>query len=149
MGDMMSYFKIVLIVQLFFSFSITSIIYAMPANDLNYVTSFSDVANSIDFNSTVNKVQSSVTQQQNLPLIEFGALLFYSGNIIIDLLLNFVYATPQMISLLFTGIFNLFNIDPFVMGYVQVFLMTLMTLMYLIGIIQLATNIRSRGSGMT
>lgn len=141
--DIMSLFKIIIIVQLFYAASITTLTYTMPENSLAYVTGFSDIADKIDLNTVSADVQDSIVSQTNLPVVELGALVFYSGNILIDLLLNFAFAIPEMISMLVNGIMMLFGIDNAVFAIVQLFLSVLITVMYFVGIIQLLTGIRS------
>lgn len=141
--DVMGYFKGVLIVMLFYSFIITTMAYAVPDGAKNYVTGFSEVANDINLQNTSTQVQNSLTQQTNIPVIELGALVFYSGNIIVDLLLNFAFAIPQMISLLINGILMLLNVNSYFVNTIQLFTSATMMIFYIISIIQLLTNIRT------
>ena len=136
-------FKTVIIIQLFYAVAITMLAYAMPAASLNYVTSFSDLTDEISLESVGTDVQDSLEQQTNMPIIELGALVFYSGNILIDLLLNFVTALPQMFILLIQGIMSLISVDGFLMGQVQLFATVAISVFYLIAIIQILTNVRS------
>lgn len=142
--QMMALFKWIVIVQLFFAFSITVITYAMPDDSLNYVTAFSDVASEISLETVSNDVQDSVTDSLNIPVIELGALVFYSGNIILDLLLNFFFAIPEMIGLVINGFMLLFNIDSYLFAVVELFLATLTIVLYFIGLIEMLMNIRSQ-----
>ncbi len=140
----MDFFKVMLIVQLFFSFAITSLTYALPEDTLNYVTSFSDITEKIDLESVSDDVQESVEKQTNIPVIELGALVFYSGNILIDLLLNFAFAIPEMIGMLINGIMILFmGVDSYLFATVQLFSAVAITIIYFISIIQLISSIRS------
>lgn len=139
----MDYFKTIIYIMLFYSFSISLFTYSLPAEDLNYVSSFSDLGASIDLESVSSEVQGSVESQTDLPVLDVGALVFYSGNFLIDLLLNFAYAIPQMIALLITGLMMLLSLDTYIVNYLQFFLMVTISVMYMLGIIQLLTGIRS------
>lgn len=143
MMGIMQTFKIMLLVQLFFSVSITIMTYSMPADSLNFVTSFSDVANRIDLESVSADVQESLNSQTQIPIIEFGALVFYSGNILIDLLLNFVFAIPEMIGLLITGLTRIFSLPSALTAIVQLFASTVVLTLYIIGLMELIASIRS------
>ena len=139
----LTWFKTIMLVQLFYALAISMLVYSMPADTLTHVTSFSDVTDTVNLNSTALLVQESLESQTEIPIIEIGALVFYSGNIMIDLLLNFAFAIPQMIGMLFNGIQRLLNIDGYLFAAVELFFAVLMVAMYFIGIIQLLTGIRS------
>lgn len=138
-------FKVVILVQLFFAFSITIIAHSLPADTLPQVTAFSDLSDEISLERVGTDVQNTIQNQANLPLIEIGAIIFYSGNIIIDLLLNFAFAIPQMIGLLIFGFTRLFSLDTFIIAYVELFFSVIMMVLYFIGLIELLTAIRSTG----
>lgn len=137
-------FKVMIIVMLFYAVSITMIAYALEGTTAgNQILPFQELANDVDLEGTSAQIEDSLTQQTNIPVIEVGALVFYSGNILIDLLLNFVYAVPQMLGLLIHGITTLFNLDSVIFAYVQIFSSVLITALYFIGLIQLLTGVRS------
>lgn len=141
--DIMQLFKIIILVQLFYAFCITGLTHALPADSLNYVTSFSDVGRTIDLDTVSDDVQESLESQTNIGVIELGALVFYSGNILIDLLLNFAFAMPQMFGLLVHGFTMLFNLDPIIFALVELFTAVAIMVLYFIALIQLLTGIRS------
>jgi hypothetical protein len=146
MGDtgIMAGFKVTLVVMLFYSFAITLISYALATTTaLNYVTMFATPTSNYSINSVNTQVQGSLTRQTNIPVIELGALVFYSGNILIDLLLNFAYAIPQMLGLLIHSVELLFQLDTYMWAMVQIFASVLMTVLYFVGLIQLVTGVRS------
>lgn len=141
--SLMSYFKVIIIVMLFYAVSITLLEYTIPSPALVQITTFTNVGDGVNLNETSAKVQDSLTKQTSLPLVEIGALVFYSGNILLDLLLNFIFAIPQMVGLLINGLCLLINLPDFVATTVQVFASVVMVVVYLISLIQLLTNIRS------
>lgn len=145
MSNVMDVFKGIIIMQLFYAVAVTLIAVALPASSLNYVTGFSDAGTSINVEGVASEVQGSLTQQTDIPVIELGALVFYSGNILIDLLVNFVTALPQMIMLLVNGIMMLFGngLNNLVMVYIELFASVIINVMYFIGLMQLLTGIRS------
>lgn len=140
---LMKAFQVIIIIQLFFSFAITIFAYAMPDDTLVYVDSFSDVANDIDLDSVTTDLQDSVESTLNVPIIELGALVFYSGNILVDLLLNFAFAIPEMIGLIINGFMYLFNVDSYLFAIVELFVGAVVIALYFVGLLQLLGNIRS------
>lgn len=139
----MDWFKVIIVVQLFYAFAITLTAYAIPADAKPYVTGFSDVAESISLDDVASQVQESVEAQTNIPVVELGALVFFSGNIVIDLLLNFFFAIPQMLGMLVNGIMLLFSVDSYVFAVVQLFATTVVTVLYFVALLQLLVSVRS------
>lgn len=139
----MQWFTAILIVMLFYSLGITLYAHALPEDSLDYVTSFSDLAGEISLSSVGEQVQDSIEEQTTIPVIELGALVFYSSNIILDLLLNFAFAIPEMIGLLLYGLMMLLNIDPVMVNTIQLFFTVIITVLYFLSIITLLTSIRS------
>lgn len=144
MTESITLFKTIILVQLFFSFAITGISYALPSDAVHYIDSASDLASRIDLENTGEQIEESLTKQTNIPVIELGALVFYSGNIIIDLLLNFIFAVPEMFALILNLFMLLFgNIDYYLTALVQIFISVTYYSLYLISAMQTITNIRS------
>jgi len=141
--NIMDGLKTVLLVMLFYSFAITLISYAMPADARNYVTSFSEISSSLTLESVNSEVQDSLQAQSSIPVIDVGTLIFYSGNILIDLILNFVFAIPEMIGLLVNGIMMIFNIDSYFFAIVEIFFSVIVIIIYFIGLMEGLTALRS------
>ena len=145
MANMLDYLKIVLLVQAFFAVSITMITHAVPVDTLNYIDVFtsSSTSSSTYLQEVSTKMQDSLTSQQNIPIIEFGAVVFYSGIIVLDLLMNFLFAVPEMMTLLMSGISLIINLDSFLVRQLQLFIGVAFSIVYIIGVIQLITSMRS------
>jgi len=139
---MMSLFKVIILVQLFFSVGLTMYIYAMPTGADSEVGMLQGSTN-IDLESTSEDIQDSLERQTNIPVIDIGALVFYSGNIILDMVLNFMFAIPEMLTLLIGGIMRLINLDSFLMTQIQLFITVIISAMYMLGAIQFIASIRS------
>lgn len=142
-NGIMNTIKAILLLQLFFSFSITILAYGIPSDSRNHITSFSSITEDINLTSVSNKVSGSLESQTNMPIIELGALIFYSGNILLDLLLNFAFAIPEMIGLLFYGLTNIVPLDPQIIYIVQLFASVAVLVTYFISLMQLLTGLRS------
>lgn len=130
--------------QIFFSLGITLLAYAMPTDTLNYL-SFAENDN-YNMENIGTEIEASLEQQTNIPVIELGALVFYSGNIVLDLLLNFLFAIPEMITMLINGVLFIINIDSFIISIIQVFAGVIVSVIQLLSILQLVLDYRS-GSG--
>jgi hypothetical protein len=143
MADITDTFKVTLIIMLFYSFSITGLVYVTPATARHYIYSYEDLANDFDFETIAGDVEENLQRQTNIPVVDVGALVFYSGNILLDLLLNFAFAIPQMFGLLLTGLTLFINIDSYIIWLLQAFISALMMALYMLGAIQLLAGIRS------
>lgn len=143
MASTFDLFKVMLVVSAFFSFGITMLSHSLPAESLVYVTGFNTAGGGVDLETISGQVQDSLNQQTNAPVIELASLVFYSGNVIIDLLVNFVFAIPEMVGMLLNGILLLFGIDAVIWAQVELFFSVIMVTLYFIGLIQILTNIRT------
>lgn len=142
----MDYFKAILLTQIFYAFAITALLYGLPPDSLNHITSFSDVGSNINVDNIVTNVQGTLTKETKFSVIDLGTLALFSGNILLDLLVNFAFALPQMITLLINGIAMLVNIDLHITAIIWSFATALTMIFYFIGLLTLLTNIRSRGT---
>lgn len=139
-------FKTTLLIMAFYSVAITILAYTIPSAQQNYITTYE--LTDFKYDSLGEQMQGSLSSQQNLPLIELGALVFFSGNIMIDLILNFLYAIPQMIGLLISIIMVIFHFDNNLIILVQTFTSVIITSLYVIGLIQLLLGLRSGQAGL-
>jgi hypothetical protein len=137
-----SYFKFIIVLQLFFAFSVTLVTYAMPDDTLEYVTIIQP-SHEIDLETVAKDIQSSSERQMNIPVVDLGALVFHSGNIIVDLILNTVFAIPEMVTILINGFLFFFGVEAFVATYVKLLLWAVISAIYLIAILAFIMNIRS------
>jgi len=135
-----------LMVMAFYSVAITLIAYAIPANSLNYVTA--QELSGFKYQDLGNQMEDSLGKQTNLPIIDLAALVFFSGNILMDLLVNFMYAIPQMLGLLVKIITAIFNFDSGIILIVETFTSIIITSLYVVGIIQMLVGIRSQTGGI-
>jgi len=143
--DMMKFFGTILIIQLFWSMSITMVTATIPSAQLPYINMFAESADSSTLSSLGNTLQTSVQNQTNIPLIDLGALIFYSGNMILDLMINFFTAVPAMFTLLLSGIFIFMPVDATLQFWLKAFAFTGVAVIYFLGVIEFIGNFRSSG----
>lgn len=143
----MDYFKAVLLTQLFYGVAITLILYGIEGTTLApQIQVFTDVGGSIGLTNVTEEVQNSLHRETQFSVVDLGALALFSGNILLDLLVNFAFALPQMVTLLINGITSLIGIDAQITVIVQGFATAVIMIMYFIALLSLLTNIRSRGT---
>jgi len=143
--EFMKSMLITIIVMLFFSIGVNLITYALPENARNTVKIFSEASeNTYDIDSMTSKLEEGLTQQTQIPVVDIGAIVFYSGNFILDLFLNFIFAIPEMIGFFFNGVMLIMNIEnDFIILGIQSFCAVAMFIIYIIELISMLTNIRS------
>lgn len=138
------YFKYIIIIQLFFSFIITGVTYALPSDTLEYVTLI-EPEHDIDLETVARDIQSSSERQVNIPVVDLGALVFHSGNIVVDMILNTIFAIPEMITLLINGFLFFFGLQSYLAVHLKLLLWAVITAVYMIAILAFIVNLRSGG----
>ena len=145
MPNTFDYFKGVIIMQLFWAFAFTLLTATVPAQDLPQLAVFNFQNGSVDLETIGTSFQDAITNQTNIPLLDYGALVFYSGNIILDLVLNFFFAIPEMATMLISAFFMFFPVAGGIQEEITVFLFAFIGVMYIIGLLSFVSNIRSGG----
>lgn len=141
--DMMRLIMMVIVIQALWSTSITLYTHSLPGDVL--VGSAFELG--ADVGGLADDIQGNLERQTNIPVLDMGALVFYSGNILLDILVNFISAIPQMITMLISGIMFLFSIPEFVQDGIQVFATVVLTAMYLLSMMSMIMSFRS-GRGL-
>lgn len=141
------YFVGIIVLQLFYAFGITVLSHSLIAINPSISSYLGEYENiSVDMNEIATSVEGTLNSQMNIPVVDLGALVFYSGNIMVDLIMNFFFAVPSMFSLLVNGILKVFMIDAFNATYIKEFAYIFISVLYFINIVAFIINIRSRGS---
>jgi len=139
----LDYFKLIIIVQIFFGVSVTLLAYSMPSSSY---TDMIEAEHQVDLTETGNIITSAAERQTNIPILDVGSLIFFSGNIIIDLVLNSVFAIPEMATSL-VSVFNIFlPLDPTVKIYIGISIFLIIGAVYIINILAFIINLRSSAS---
>jgi len=139
-------FKVMITAQIFWSFVFTLLVYTLPGADQGQLALITMHNGTTELATIGDQFESAVTNQTNIPIVEIGALLFYSGNILIDLILNFAFAIPEMFTMLLNILFFVFPIAGNIQTTVELFFLALIGVGYAIGILQFVTNLRSGGN---
>jgi hypothetical protein len=95
-----------------------------------------------------SKVQSSFSSSRKMPIVELAFLVFYTGNIVIDLIANFITALPGMFNLLIMALCMLFNVPSFYAVSIKLIIFSMLTVLYVLMLIQFLLSIVSRGASI-
>lgn len=139
------YFKTIIIVQLFWAFAITLLVASIPADDVQSIDFFV-IAVSTSMEDVATQLEGAVSNQTTLPLLDVGALVYYSGNFLLNLMVNFVTAVPSIATLLVEGGTLLIPLDSFFELKLKAFLWVAITALYVLSLIAMILNIRSGGA---
>lgn len=141
--EMLDLIKIIFAINAFYSFAITGLAYSLPEDSLNYMTSYSGGTVIGTGTEISQQLEDNLDQQTNIPVIDIGALIFYSSNIVVNLIMNFIFAIPEMIGFLVTGVVFILGFDTFLINQLQILLSALMIGVYVIGVISTLMKLRS------
>lgn len=139
--SMFSYFKALVVMMIFWSFAITLYSHYLPESVKPYVAVYLDSGE--DTNSLTGEISGTLDNQLNLPILEVGALVYYSSNFVIDLLVNFIFAVPEMIGLLFSGFLYFIPMDTYLNMQITLLVQAAATILYVLGLLAFISNYRS------
>ena len=146
MANGLDSFKTMITAQVFWSFVFTLLVYTLPGASQGQLALITMHNGTTELATIGDQFESAVTSQTNIPIVELGALLFYSGNIIIDLILNFAFAIPEMFTMLLNILFLIMPLSGSLQATTQLFFLAMIGIAYAIGILQFITNLRSGGN---
>lgn len=137
-----------MLLSIFYSLGVTLLAYSMapmmPTNQTALITEYQKYAK--DLNQIQAQINSNLGSQFNIPVVDMGALVFYSGNLVADLMLNFFFAVPSIVTLILNVFFLIFPLDPTVQMMLQAFVFTVVSIVYFMAIISFILSVRARGS---
>lgn len=146
MGDTSQFFTRAIEVMAVYSLMITLLIYSLPTDSLTYVYELKSSPAYRETSDISSQFQSNIDQQRSFGVVERAALALYSGNILIDLLLNFFTAVPSMATIIMKGILIFMNLSDPLENALMSFTYAIVGIIYILSIILLLLDIRS-GSG--
>lgn len=134
-----------LCMMIFYSLSITTMSYMFPewAQPFN---AFAQQNVNTDISDITSTVDLGVRAQSGIPLVELGTLLFYTGNLWFDLILNFLTALPQMFTLFVDILLSLFNFDVYFTQMMKLYMGSIIFVVQMLGVLQFFANLRSGGA---
>jgi len=141
-------FTTLLLVQLFWSLGVSLLIPYMPNALDNQVVMFTNSNNVIELGTLQSSVSQGITDQQNIPLLEVGALVFYSSATILNIMINFFTAIPQMVTLLMSVIFLFIPIGYDLQIVLQTWVFGIVTVLYFIALFTFLMGTRTNLGSM-
>lgn len=144
MANITNLLRLLVIIMVVYSGGMTIFVHTLPTATLDQLRPFQGPTDSLP-DETINEItDSTFLQLSDIPLINVGALVFYTGNIFIDFLVNFVTALPQIFVLLL-NVFSLvgINIDVTILLAVQAIATIILSVSFVLGLIELWIDIRS------
>ncbi len=140
----MDFLKIIILLQMLFSFTITMIVYALPDDMLKgFMQQETRMPHAKSPSQIAQSFEKTTSSMKEAPLINIGALMFFTGIYLIDLFLNFIFAIPEMLTIPWNLFCYVFHIDPFYQSTISMVIFTISVVIYLIMIISLIVQIRS------
>lgn len=137
------YFAKALWVQLFYSFAMTILVYSMamfvPLNQVELFTN--NVGPGVD--DIAEDIEGSFENQFNIPVVDLGSLVFFSGNILADLILNFITAIPNMVNILISAFFLFIPVEAQLQTNIKIFIVVALTIGYMLGTLAFLANMRT------
>ncbi|MFH8038764.1 MAG: hypothetical protein QXJ14_02015 [Candidatus Aenigmatarchaeota archaeon] len=113
---------------------------------LTYVYNFT--AQTLEIVNVSSKLEESMQLQTNIPIVDLAGIVYYSGNILLDLMVNFFTAVPSIITIFTKALFLLFNVDPYLSTTLNLFIFSLITILYVLYLIMFISSFRSRGGSI-
>ncbi len=122
----------------------TTIVYILPPDAKQTIVLF-EPEHSPDIGDYAEQVEEQLGKEMHVPLVDMGTLIFFSGNIVIDLMLNTILAIPEMLLMLISGVMALFPINPYLAVQLKLFIFIAIAIMYVIMLLSFIADMRSRG----
>jgi hypothetical protein len=132
---------------MFWAFCVTIFVPLIPEVQQQQVVMFTDSQGVVNFGTLSSTVQGAVNDQSTIPFLELGALIFYSTSILLNLVLNFITAIPQMITLLLLTLFAFLPVSSIIQTNVKMIFLVMLTVIYYLLLIFYITGQRTQTGG--
>jgi len=140
----MDFLKVIVILQILFSFSTTMIVYSLPDDALkSFMMGEVRMEHGESTGEIISEFNETASSMKQSSLINTAFLLFYTGNLLIDLFMNFLFAIPEMLTIPWNLFCYVFHVDPTFQGGVSMIIFAIASVIYMIVIISLIVQIRS------
>jgi hypothetical protein len=144
MAEAYNYFIFMLTVMLFYSGSVTILTYSLAGYSPNQAIMAQYNNASVDPADIQNRVEQATRSETRIPIVTEAALVFYSGNLLLDLMLNFITAIPNMIAIVIGTIIYFFGVDPSIMATVKIILIAIIMAVQLMAIVGFILSFRNK-----
>lgn len=144
MAQFTQIFVWLLIVQMFYAFSVSVFVPMIPDIQQQQIIQYTDERGVVNFATLGSSMQGAVNSQSTIPFLDLGALVFYSSSILINLVLNFITAIPQMVSWLLVGLFTFLPFDSTIQNSVKMIFLAMVTIIYYLLLILYIMGVRTQ-----
>lgn len=144
MAQFTQIFVWLLIVQMFYAFSVSVFVPMIPDIQQQQIIQYTDERGVVNFATLGSSMQGAVNSQSTIPFLDLGALVFYSSSILINLVLNFITAIPQMVSWLLVGLFTFLPFDSTIQNSVKMIFLGMVTIIYYLLLILYIMGVRTQ-----
>lgn len=137
-----------IVLSLFYSVGVTLLAHSLSpmvsSDEAVMLSRYTEQAR--DLNEFQTLVNTNLSQQFDIPLVDLGALVFFSGNLVADLMYNFFFALPSLVTLIVNTLFVFIPADPFVVSSIKLTFGVFTAMMMMMTILSFILSMRSRGS---
>jgi hypothetical protein len=145
---MLKFIALIIAIHLFYGTAITLMAYALPTEELNVLNQYQQPSQSLDTTEIAETIEENIQSQLSIPIVDIGALVFYSGNIIVDMLINFFTAIPSMLTIAISTFFTFFPVDAYIAAQIKILFWVFASLLYFIAFLNFILSIRSQGGSI-
>lgn len=142
---MLKFVVMIVIIQLFYGAGVTMLSYALPVDQIAVIEPYQQPTEDLDVRDISDEIESTISSQLSIPVVEIGALVFHSGNLVIDLIVNFWSAIPSMITILINAFFFAFPIDAFLQNQILLLFYVIASVVYFVAFLNFLFALRSGG----
>lgn len=143
----MKFVTLMVMIQLFYGAGITLLAYSLPTEQVNLISTYQQPSSDLDMTEISDTIEENIQSQLNIPIVDISALVFLSGNIIIDMIINFFTAIPSMITIAISTFFMFFPVDAFIATQVKLVFWVFAAIMYFIAFLSFILSLRAGTSG--
>lgn len=143
MNNLFDVLMAVLVVHLFFSFGINAFVYSLPADDRQALTIYESNPAYMKSSDVYQKFNQSISSQTNFSILNVTALALYSGNIMADLLTNFIFAVPAMSTILLEVVFSLVSVPIATQNGIKILFSVIIFATIIMGLLRFLTSSRT------
>lgn len=143
------FFIIIVVIQLFYAVGVTIISHGLTGMSVDQNTLLPYESQVADTGDVTSKIEDTTGKLLGINMVDIGTLVFYTGNIVLDLILNFFTALPSIVVLLVSGFMQFFSVDTVYAMQVKMFLFVAISVVYILQIIAFVMQLRGQGSKIT
>jgi hypothetical protein len=118
----------------------------IPDAQQQQIVMYTDARGVINFATLGNTMEGTVKSQSTIPFLNVGSLIFYSTSLILNLVVNFITAIPQMISWLLLGLFEFIPVHQTIQTSVRMIFIAMITILYYLLLVLYIMGVRTQAS---